>query len=88
MSRANSDHRPKRPNLSETSDFGRGETVRNVRRLLGVGHSDALRTLTGRIPEYMGSTPTDLLDMAEDVLMDHEWINRMDELRPREVSHG
>lgn len=34
------------------------------------------------------TVPCDLLDMAEDLLGDLEWINRMDELFPKEVRHG
>jgi hypothetical protein len=52
--------------------------------LVHAARSMLLETQEGR------STPTDLLDMAEDVLTDQTWINRMDELLPRaaEVAHG
>lgn len=77
------------PILTELSGAHQSALI-EIRRQLNQAYALVNAARTVLLSQNQGdTTPCDLLDMAEDLLGDHEWINRMDELQPREeVAHA
>jgi hypothetical protein len=75
---------PRTPPLSTQHE----SALIEIRRQLDQAYAlvSAARSLLQSVKDP-DAVPCDLLDIAEDLLADREWMNRMDELRPG-VRHG